>query len=202
MIKRETFPVGIIGTNCSLLFFEENGLLAVIDPGGDAPQILDAARRYPFRRAVALLTHAHIDHISALGELARELPLEAVRLDPDDLPLYRNPANQIPGYLPAAQDLPETVAGVDCPGMQILSLPGHTPGGSGYYFPAEKWLFSGDTIFERSVGRTDLPGGDWNTLQRSIRDVIYQLPEDTLIISGHGGSTTVGAEKRNNPYVR
>ena len=202
MIRHETFPVGVIGTNCSLLFFEESGLLAIIDPGGDAKKIVTAARAYPAKRVVVLLTHAHVDHIWALGDVARQLKVEAVRLDPADLPLYQSPSNQLPLYLPAARDLPETVAELDCPGMKTLSLPGHTPGGAGYYFPEQKWLFSGDTIFEQSVGRTDLPGGDWPTLQRSIREVIYQLPDDTTIFCGHGDPTSVGAEKRGNPYVR
>ena len=193
---------GMLGENCYLVRDAAHDRLFIVDPGDDADLIISAAREMNCAENVILLTHAHVDHIWALGDVARQLKVEAVRLDPADLPLYKSPSNQLPLYLPAARDLPETVAELDCPGMKTLSLPGHTPGGAGYYFPEQKWLFSGDTIFELSVGRTDLPGGDWPTLQRSIREVIYRLPDDTTIFCGHGDPTSVGAEKRGNPYVR
>jgi glyoxylase-like metal-dependent hydrolase (beta-lactamase superfamily II) len=101
-----------------------------------------------------------------------------------------------------AKDLPEiTLDTPEIPGMEILHLPGHTPGGAGFYFPADSVLFAGDTLFADSVGRTDLPGGDWDQLKNSIRQKIFTLPDEVKVYCGHGPATTVGHEKKHNPYL-
>lgn len=200
-LKIETLAVGPLEENCYLVWNPDTAHLYIVDPGDEADRIVEAARRYPYRQATILLTHAHIDHIAAVGAVSRALEAP-VLLRAADLPLYRSPANAIPPWLPAAADLPDTAAPVDTAEYKVLELPGHTPGGAGYYFPEGPALFAGDTIFHRSVGRTDLPGGDWEALQNSIRTRIFTLPEALPIHCGHGPVTTVGDERRLNPYLQ
>ena len=201
MLRIVTLPVGLLQTNCYLLFDADAGWLGVVDPGAEAERIVAAAREFPAARTVMLLTHAHVDHISAAGAVAAALGIREVCLADADRTLYRSPNNALEPYLPAARDLPETTAEITLPGLTVLPLPGHTPGGAGFYFPADRALFQGDTLFAGSIGRTDLPGGDYPTLARSIRERIFTLPDDTAVYAGHGGPTTVGREKRSNPFI-
>ena len=202
MLKVRTFPVGAIATNCYLVFDDAAKSLCVIDPGGDGEFIAGAAREFAPEKTQILLTHAHVDHISGIGELLKLLPGTPVWVHPDDLDMYRSPENALEPWLPAARGLPEPAVGTpEFPGMKILHLPGHTPGGVGYYFAAEKMLFSGDTLFAGSVGRTDLPGGDWNTLKNAIEQTLFALPDDVRVFCGHGPATSVGREKNSNPYL-
>lgn len=202
MLKVRTLPVGAIATNCYLVFDDVSQSLCIIDPGAEGKLIAAAAREFAPRKMQILLTHAHVDHISGIGELVKELPGTPVWVHPGDLELYLSPDNALEPYLPAAQGLPDPEAKTpEFPGMKILHLPGHTPGGVGYYFAAEKMLFSGDTLFDGSVGRTDLPGGDWDTLKNAIKQTLFALPEDVRVFCGHGPSTTVGKEKHGNPYL-
>ena len=199
----EILPVGPFAVNCALVFLPEKGELFIVDPGAEAEKIVAAARKRPFRSARILLTHAHVDHISAAGAVARTLGVPAAELNPGDFPIYRSPDNAIAPYYAAPDDLPEAapIAPVNC--CTVLDLPGHSPGGSGFLFDdgAEKFLLAGDTVFCGSIGRTDLPGGDYATLMRSIRERILTLPPELTVYPGHGGSTTVAFEKRNNPYL-
>ncbi len=199
-----TLPVGVLATNCYLVSEETpaGGIrLYIIDPGGDGEEITAAAESLRPASCAVLLTHAHADHIHALGEVTAALKPDYVYLAPEDLPIYRSPDNALEGCLDAAENLPETTGEIpdgDAKVFQLLHLPGHTPGGSGFLFGNH--LFSGDTVFAGSVGRTDLPGGDWQTLLKSIHDVIIPLPDDTMIHPGHGPSTEAGREKTGNPY--
>ncbi len=200
MLKFNTLPVGVIGTNCYLVYNDVTRVLAVIDPGGDAGRIAGAAKEFPAEHIHVLLTHAHVDHISGLGELAGLLKLDSVWCRAEDAELYSSPANALEPWLPAAKALPRLAGSPpEIDGMEILPIPGHTAGGAGFYFPAEKWLFSGDTLFAGSVGRTDL-GGNWDELHKSITETLFPLPEDVQVHCGHGPSTTIGIEKKSNPY--
>lgn len=199
--KITTLQVGMLGTNCYLVYLVPEATLCVIDPGGDAELIAECAANYPYRRLVFLLTHAHVDHISGLGELVKKLHPEAVYLNPEDETMYRSPTNALEPYLPAARNLPETTGSVAVPGMEILALPGHSRGGAGFYFPAEAVLFSGDSIFAGSVGRTDFTGGDWPTLEKSLKEKVLTLPDDVTIYPGHGPATSVRQERLGNPYL-
>lgn len=203
MFTIKTFPVGSIATNCSLVFFDDEKLLLVIDPGADAAEIIAAAKSFPFKKARILLTHAHVDHISACGEVAKALNVEKVEVSPADAAMYASPENCFFPYFPAAKDLPPVADFAPLPCGRILVLPGHTMGGSGFLFDngKKKTLIAGDTIFCGSIGRTDLPGGDYETLINSIKNEILTLSDDVEIISGHGGSTTVGFERKHNPYL-
>lgn len=203
MFTVKTFPVGSIATNCSLVYIDDEKLLLVIDPGADAAEIIAAAKSFPFETARILLTHAHVDHISACGEVAQALNVAKVEVAPADAEMYASPENCLFPYFPPAKDLPPAADFAPLPCGKVLNLPGHTMGGSGFLFDDGKKqiLIAGDTIFCGSIGRTDLPGGDYETLINSIKNEILTLPDEVEIISGHGGSTTVGFERKNNPYL-
>ena len=206
-MKIVTMPVGMLETNCYLVYREKTNHLYVIDPGGDAPEIIDAAEAFHFSAATILLTHGHFDHIGAAGEVSRRLGASSVYLAQPDHALYRSEENAYMPYIPPCRDLPDVTAQIDPKGdFQILPLPGHTPGGSGFLFKRENAeeedaLFAGDTIFAGSIGRTDFPGGNFDILMESIRTQILVLPDDLKIYSGHGPVTTVGRERRGNPYI-
>ncbi len=200
----DKLEVGSFGTCCYLVFLEKEGMLYIIDPGAEAETVVAAARKFPFRRAEILLTHAHVDHIWAVGPTARALGVENVRLAPADRILYRSPENFFPPCFPEpAADLPEPTDFSAAAPYRVLPLPGHSPGSSGFLFDDGKAgvLFCGDTIFRESVGRTDLPGGSYNALQRSICDQILVLDDAVILCPGHGPDSTVGHERRFNPYL-
>lgn len=202
-MKIATIPAGLLETNCYLVQPDGGRTLYVIDPAGDAPDIAREAETFDYDRVAVLLTHAHVDHISGLGELCKLLKPEFVYLREPDLPLYRSSSNALPPFLPAAKNLPETVPSVDGAEFELIPLPGHTPGGSGFLFSGEPpVLFAGDTIFAGSVGRTDLPGGNSAALLKSIRSGILSLADETVVCPGHGPATTVGRERSTNPYLR
>ena len=194
-------PVGPLAVNCYMIFDEKSKKLLVIDPGDDADLIISAAESYPYESAAILLTHAHVDHIGALPEVKKALNAEFVYLGQGDEEHYRSPDNHILPYLPPVANLPATTAKLDLPGLTLLLTPGHSAGGSCFYFPEQKLVISGDTLFAGSVGRTDLPGGSFAVLEKSIREKLLTLPEDTFVYPGHGPRTTIGNEKRSNPYL-
>ena len=196
-------PVGLFETNCFLVFMPETKELFVIDPGSDADVIAAEAKKFDFESARILLTHAHIDHISGCGAVAKALNAEHVELAPEDNFMYLSESNCLEPYFPPAKDLPPVKDFSPVKNCTILSLPGHTPGGRGFLFDdgKEKFLISGDTIFCGSIGRTDLPGGDYAVLMNSINNKLLTLPDDLTVYPGHGGETTIGFEKKHNPYL-
>lgn len=194
-------PVGALSVNCYLVFLEKLKLLLVVDPGDDADLIISAAGSFAYERAAILLTHAHVDHIGAVPEVKKALDAEFVYLASGDEELYNSPDNHILPYLPPVANLPKTTPVWDVEGVKLLLTPGHSPGGSCFYFPEAKLVISGDTLFAGSVGRTDLPGGSFAALEKSIRTQLLTLPEDVCVYPGHGPRTTIGEEKRSNPYL-
>lgn len=197
-----TVVVGAFEVNCYLVPSPDKKTLYIIDPGGDAQDIIAAASAFSCQKAVILLTHCHADHIGAVGEVAKKLNITELYIDPADSAMYASPANCFPPYLPAAENLltpsewpPQT------PDFEILHTPGHTPGGVCYYFREYNALFTGDTLFRTSVGRTDFPGGDTATLMESISGRLMTLPDSLEIYPGHGYPSTIGFEKQNNPYL-
>lgn len=211
----EALTLGPLQTNCYV--FASGGEAAVIDAAAEPERILDVARRLGVRVAVLVNTHGHFDHIGALAALAR-LTGAPVLLHEADLPLLRSgglaPAGlgeePPPVWMAQAPEAPEDVRplgdgdGVTVGGtvLTVLHTPGHTPGGICLYGSADGIVFSGDTLFHRGVGRADLPGGNGRTLLESIKRRLYTLPDDTLVYPGHGPTTTIGQEKRRNPFVR
>ena len=197
-----TVVVGAFEVNCYLVPSPDKKTLYIIDPGGDAQDIIAAASAFSCQKAVILLTHCHADHIGAVVEVAKKLNITELYIDPADSAMYASPANCFPPYLPAAENLltpsewpPQT------PDFEILHTPGHTPGGVCYYFREYNALFTGDTLFRASVGRTDFPGGDTATLMESISGRLMTLPDSLEIYPGHGYPSTIGFEKQNNPYL-
>jgi len=193
--------VGLLEVNCCLVQLPGSRILYIIDPGGDWKLIRTETKKFKFDEAVILFTHAHVDHIAAAGALAGDLHITRAYLNPADELIYYSKSNTIGNYIPAAEDLPDTVWPPVDPRMQVLPCPGHSPGGSAYYFPELGTVFSGDTLFFASIGRTDLPGGSEEELLDSVHDQLFKLPDDTRVVPGHGPFTSIGYEKKNNPYV-
>lgn len=194
--------LGPMENNCYLIQGKNNRTLYIIDPACDAQKIIECAEHnFTFEETVILLTHAHADHIGAVKTLTDELNVVEVMLDDSDIELYKSPYNAIMPVWPLQENLPSTTNAHDTDDFKVIHTPGHTPGGVCYYIPEEKWLFSGDTLFYRSVGRTDLPGGSDVTLTASIRERLYTLPGDVTVYPGHGCSTNIADEKKLNPYI-
>ncbi len=194
-----TEPVGMLEVNCYLVPVGQT--LYIIDPGGDADNIVQLAQSFNCTNRVILLTHAHIDHIGAVGETAKKLGIRTVYLHERDHDLYFSPANALPPWLPPASDLPQPDTAYQSADFDIIETPGHTPGGVCFYFKQFPALFSGDTLFAGSVGRTDLPGGNHQRLMNSIAEQLMTLPADLKVYPGHGPHTTIEREKQTNPYI-
>ena len=198
-------PVGPLEVNCYLVWNPESKDGLIIDPGDDPEEIVDRVRELSIKPRAALLTHAHIDHIRGLGAVVAAFGCPAW-VHAADLPLYRSPANALPPWLPAAEDLPAPADQPPaCPkGLEfaVIHTPGHSPGSCCFHFAAAAVLFAGDTLFAGSVGRTDLPGGDQQTLLNSIRQRLLGLPPDTRVYCGHGPETTISREIAGNPFLQ
>lgn len=194
--------LGPMENNCYLIQSKDNKTLYIIDPACDAQKIIECAEHhFNFEQSIILLTHAHADHIGAVKALMTELNVVEVMLNDQDIELFKSPYNTIMPIWPLQEDLPATADTHDTEDFEVIHTPGHTLGGVCYYFADEKQLFSGDTLFYRSVGRTDLPGGNDITLTASIREKLYTLPGDVTVYPGHGCSTNIADEKKLNPYI-
>ena len=209
MLEIVEFTLGPVQTNAYLVADSDTHEAAVIDPGWDGLVILDAARKNGWRIGHLWYTHAHFDHIGGAAAIADALnPLPLVGLHPADHALWKVGGG---GSLFGFKIDPGPEPGIDLSQGQILQLgstqlevratPGHTPGHCVFYCAQENILFCGDLIFQGSVGRTDLPGGDFNSLVRSIQTQVFTLPDETRLLSGHGPETSVGFEKKYNPFV-
>jgi hydroxyacylglutathione hydrolase len=204
----ETLPVGLLQANCYLVGCEETHQAAVIDPGGDARVILGAAKRRGLSIAYVLNTHGHFDHVDANAAIV-EATGAPLAIHPLDRPLLESSGgaaifglqgNTSPPPDRELQDGDEVEVGTLR--FQVLHTPGHTPGHVCFYEADVGVLFDGDVLFRRGVGRADLPGGNWNQLMNSIRQVLFHLPDETVVYSGHGTPTTIGEEKRLNPWLQ
>ncbi len=209
MLEVVSFTLGPAQTNAYLVADSETRDAAVIDPSWDGLVILEAAQKRGWRIAHLWYTHAHFDHIGGAGAIADALnPLPLVALHPNDHVLWRSGGG---GALFGFDIDPGPEPTIDFTHGQILKLgsvefevrftPGHTTGHCILYVPSAGICFCGDLIFAGSVGRTDFPGGSWEQLVESIKSQVFTLPDDTRLLSGHGPETTVGEEKRSNPFV-
>ena len=201
-MERLTIQVGGFEVNCSIL--SENGKAWIVDPGQEADRIIDLLAKKGLEPAAILLTHGHFDHISGIPGLLKKFSDLPVYVHEKDMQMFGHPLNQLPPeYTSFAK--PHNLVSLDklegLEGLEILETPGHTPGGVCYYFPKDKLLLSGDTLFAGSVGRTDLPGGDMATLMDSLQK-LTALPDDTLVIPGHGMHTRIALEKSGNPFLQ
>ena len=201
-----TYTVGPVQENCHIARRDGSDVAIVIDPGEEAPRLIEAVQ--DLEVAAILLTHTHFDHVGAVAPLARATGAE-VWCPELEVPVLADIMRYVPwpGFGPyESYDAEHTVAGgerLELAGFDIdvLFTPGHSPGHVTYVLPAEQAIFSGDVLFEGSVGRTDLPGGDWATLLESIGGLLDSLPEATRVYPGHMGLTTLGAERASNPFL-
>jgi len=203
-----TIHVGITQTNCYVVGCEETHEGAVIDPGGHPDRILKTIEESGLAIRYVLNTHCHFDHMGANAAVVAATGAR-LALHPAELPILQArggaawfgvPVKESP--MPDVELEDGQTLEVGTLRFQVLHTPGHSPGGVTFYLAEEGVAFDGDVLFQMGVGRTDLPGGDWDTLVRSIQEVLFTLPDDTVLYSGHGPKTTVGREKRSNPWVK
>lgn len=206
MLKFETFPAGALGVNCSLVWDPALRTGVVIDPGGDAERIAKRVEALGIQVQQLLHTHGHFDHIGATQALQARWGCPALMHPADDFlledlevqtRLFGMPSVARPAMAPLEPGQVHF-------GFKVLHTPGHSPGGCCFLGEVEQGavVFTGDSLFQGGVGRTDLMGGDWGVLEASIRRELYVLPDETLAVPGHGPATTIGREARSNPYVR
>ncbi|HEV2464942.1 MAG TPA: MBL fold metallo-hydrolase, partial [Acidobacteriaceae bacterium] len=195
----ETFPVGLLQCNCSIVGDESTGEAMVIDPGDNVDYILERLRAHKLTLKQIVVTHAHIDHVGGAVRLKRATGAP-ILLNENDLPLLKMMDMQAAwlGITPPEVAAPDEnaregmVVGVGSHKAQVLHTPGHTQGSICLHFADDKLLLAGDTLFAGSIGRTDLPGGDGRQILRSIHDRLLTLPDETRVIPGHESETTIG----------
>lgn len=207
----EHFPVAPLGCNCVILGDEERGVAMVVDPGGEAARILGRLEALGLRCEAIVHTHTHFDHVGATKEV-QEATQAPTMIHEDDLFLYQGLQMQLdsfraPFQAPAVAEIDRFVADGDTVQSGsleagVLHTPGHSPGSICLTLDGDRpLLIAGDTLFARGVGRSDLWGGDTEQLLASIRNKLFSLPDETLVITGHGPTTTIGDERRLNPFV-
>jgi hydroxyacylglutathione hydrolase len=202
------FTVGQIAENCFLFRRDGSDRALIVDPGDEADRILHAADELGVTIEGILLTHTHFDHIGAVAPVAKATgaPVWCPEIE---VPVLADINSFVPwpGFGPyESYDADHTVCGgekLELAGLEIdvIFTPGHSPGHVTYSIPDEAAIFSGDVLFQGSVGRTDLPGGDWGTLLESIRTLVEGHPPETEVYPGHMGTTTLGAERATNPFL-
>jgi hydroxyacylglutathione hydrolase len=204
----ETFPVGLLKCNCTILGDEEAGEAIVIDPGDDVGRIERRLNEQGLKLKQILITHAHIDHIGGAVKLKKltGAPIFLNEADLEQLKIMAVQAAWVGVATPETAPPDESLADGMTVGLkrypaQVLHTPGHTRGSVCLYFVPLNILFAGDTLFAGSIGRTDLPGGNYGQILESIRSRLLGLPGETEVIPGHGDATTIAVERKSNPFL-
>ncbi len=206
----EIFPVGMLACNCSILGDESTGEAVVVDPGDNVEQVQQILAKHHLRAKYIVATHAHIDHVGGIEKL-KQATGAAVLMHQRDLPLYQNLALQAdwlgvptPGVTEVDQFLKEgDLLHCGALSLEVLHTPGHSPGSLSLHLPGENQqrILSGDTLFQGSIGRTDLWGGSLEEILRSIHNRLLIFPDHTPVFPGHGSPTTIGEERERNPFL-
>jgi hydroxyacylglutathione hydrolase len=205
----ETFPVGPLQCNCSIVADELSREAMVIDPGDDIAFVLERLAALRLTLKQILITHAHIDHVGGAAKLKRATGA-MVLLNQNDIPMLAILDQQAawlgikPAEIVSLDGSADDLGWVGLPSLQaqVLHTPGHTPGSICLHLASERLLFSGDTLFAGTIGRTDLPGGDSAAILRSLRERLLPLPDETRVIPGHGRATIIGEERETNPFLQ
>ncbi|MGB9199670.1 MAG: MBL fold metallo-hydrolase [Terriglobales bacterium] len=205
----KVIPVGPLQCNCSIIGDETTHEAMVIDPGDDIDEIVAIIAKHNLQVKQIVITHAHIDHVGGAMKL-RALTGAPILLNQNDYALLKMldvQASWLGMKPPGAVEIEAGLAHdqtlrAGTLSANVLHTPGHTEGSVCLYFPAEKMLIAGDTLFARSIGRTDLPGGSFEKIMRSLHDRVLTLPDETRVIPGHGPATTIGEEREENPFLR
>lgn len=205
----EILPVGMLQCNCSIFGDEQSHEAIVVDPGDNIDEILAILGKHALRVKEIVITHAHIDHIGGAAKL-KAATGAPVLMNANDQELYDHldvQASWLGMEPPTRTAIDESARDGDVLTLgpaefRVLYTPGHTQGSISLWVPAENKLIAGDTLFRDSIGRTDLPGGNPRQILRSIEDKLLQLPEETVVVPGHGANTTIGREKERNPFLQ
>jgi glyoxylase-like metal-dependent hydrolase (beta-lactamase superfamily II) len=205
----ESFPVGPLACNCTILGDEESHEAIVIDPGDDVSRIHERLAKLGLKLKQIIVTHAHIDHVGGALKLKR-LTGAPILLNESDLPLLEMMDAQAawlgvrsPEVAPPDEGLADgQIVGLEHYPALVLHTPGHTQGSICLHFAPLKLLVAGDTLFAGSIGRTDLPGGNFDQIMHSLRSRLMTLPDETRVLPGHGPVTTIGQERQGNPFLQ
>jgi len=210
MLQFKIIPVTPFDQNCTLLWCDETGQAAIVDPGGDVDRILTGIRQVGAQPVKILLTHGHIDHVGGVSEIAErlDLPIEGPHRDDDflltSLPLQCRMFG-VPRIRPftTGRWLEDgDIVELGALALEVIHCPGHTPGHIVFFDQASRLAQVGDVLFQGSIGRTDFPRGNYQDLLRSIRHRLFPLGDDVWFIPGHGPMSSFGIERRSNPFVR
>jgi hydroxyacylglutathione hydrolase len=204
----EILPVGPLQCNCSVIGDEATREAIVIDPGDDIDDVLALIQKHNLRVQQIVITHAHIDHVGGAMKLraATGAPILLNQNDYDLLKMLDVQAQWIGVAPPGEVEIDHSLSQADSVRAgslkaDVIHTPGHTEGSICLYFSAEKKLIAGDTLFAGSIGRTDLPGGSFDKIISSLHEKVLALPDDTLVVPGHGPTTTIGEERQSNPFL-
>jgi hydroxyacylglutathione hydrolase len=204
----EILPVGPLQCNCSVIGDEVSRAAMVIDPGDDIEDVLAIIRKHNLSVKQIVITHAHIDHVGGASKLRKitGAPILLNQNDYDLLKMIDVQASWIGVPSPGKIDIDQSIAQADqvkagALTADVIHTPGHTEGSICLYFPAQQKLIAGDTLFAGSIGRTDLPGGSFEKIISSLHEKVLALPDDTIVVPGHGPQTTIGEERASNPFL-
>lgn len=207
-MQRETFPVAPLGCNCSILYEETTRDAVVVDPGSDVVRVMGFLAEHGLKLSQIVITHGHLDHIAGAKLLSEQTSAPVVFHTADLFQLGWMEQQAAWMGVPVPRTGPPDIEAVEglkiCVGEStgsILHTPGHTEGSICIYFPDSSLLLAGDTLFREGIGRTDLPGGDGKRILQSIREKLLPLPDNTVVIAGHGSQTSIGHEAEMNPFI-